>query len=72
MSNVCFVPTVAHEHCNCIDAVPECMLEPGCRRWRLAGFPNTHKRAVLGNSDGAPPWGHPEPTGRQFRWAKVE
>eukprot|EP00969_Alexandrium_andersonii_P235188 10383494-Alexandrium_andersonii.AAC.1 len=30
------------------------------------------KRAVLGNSDGTPPWGNPEPMGRQFQWAKVE
>eukprot|EP00969_Alexandrium_andersonii_P043396 1902993-Alexandrium_andersonii.AAC.1 len=48
------------------------MLEPGCRRLRLAGFSNARKRAVLGNSDRTPPWGNPEPMGRQLRWAKVE
>eukprot|EP00969_Alexandrium_andersonii_P126991 5612293-Alexandrium_andersonii.AAC.1 len=32
---------------------------------------NMHKRAVLGNSDGAPPWGHPEPMGRLPGWARI-
>eukprot|EP00969_Alexandrium_andersonii_P199535 8812845-Alexandrium_andersonii.AAC.1 len=47
------------------------MLDPRSRRWPLAGFSNTRKRAVLGNSDGAPPWGRPEPMGRCPRWAKI-
>eukprot|EP00969_Alexandrium_andersonii_P299109 13223423-Alexandrium_andersonii.AAC.1 len=43
MSNVCVAPTSEgrweDKHFNSMEAVPECMLEPGSRRWR----------ALLGN-----------------------
>eukprot|EP00969_Alexandrium_andersonii_P253313 11195479-Alexandrium_andersonii.AAC.1 len=48
--NVCIVPTAeewwADQHFNCVEAVPECVLEAGSRRWPLGGFPNARRRAL--------------------------
>eukprot|EP00969_Alexandrium_andersonii_P133341 5896605-Alexandrium_andersonii.AAC.1 len=71
---MCVVPTTEAwwegQHANCAEAVPECELEASSRRWPLGRFSNTHRRALLGNSDGAAPWGNPEPPGRNPVWAK--
>eukprot|EP00969_Alexandrium_andersonii_P177007 7826530-Alexandrium_andersonii.AAC.1 len=45
MSTVCPVPTVDSNQINCVEAVPECVLDPSSRRLRLAGFSNARKRA---------------------------
>eukprot|EP00969_Alexandrium_andersonii_P198643 8772657-Alexandrium_andersonii.AAC.1 len=54
---------------NCLEAVPECLLDPSTHRWRLSEFTNVHRRAVLGNSDGTPPWTHPDPAAEKYVWA---
>eukprot|EP00969_Alexandrium_andersonii_P340626 15056047-Alexandrium_andersonii.AAC.1 len=62
-SVICVVAGRQDEVGNCLEAAPECMLLPDTPRWRLSEFTNIHRRAVLVNSDGAPPWTHPEPAG---------
>eukprot|EP00969_Alexandrium_andersonii_P032766 1430569-Alexandrium_andersonii.AAC.1 len=64
LSRVFVVAASEDDHFNCLEAVPECMLDEYSRRWRLSCFADTRRRAVLGNSDGTAPWGSPHPAGR--------